>query len=51
MSRYGYFPTPFFAAKLEKIKKHERTGLPEKSLIGRLPGPAFSRGCPEKGGI
>jgi hypothetical protein len=21
MSRYGYFPTPFFAAKLEKIKK------------------------------
>ncbi len=26
MSRYGYFPTALFAAKLEKIKKHDPPG-------------------------
>jgi hypothetical protein len=26
MSYYGYFPTPLFAAKLEKIKKHDPPG-------------------------
>lgn len=26
MSRYGYFPTPLFSAKLEKIKEHDPPG-------------------------